>query len=80
MNRRATPRHLDYFGKLTPDALEKLRLLMRTRGLDMTARLLHTSSVTIESVSSPFGGARRDTIERLEKTLKEYPIEMGNSA
>lgn len=74
MNRTATPRHLDYFGKLTPESLAKLQLLLRTRGKDMTARLLHTSSVTLESVSSPMGGARRDTIERLEKTLRAYEV------
>jgi len=66
---RATPRHLDYFAKLKPESLAKLQLLVRTKGIDTVARLLRTSVVTIETVSSPLGGARKNTIKRLEEAL-----------
>lgn len=69
---RSNARHMDHFAKLSPEALAKLQYLLRTRGQDMTARLLHTSMVTLENVSSSMGGARKDTIARLEKSLSEY--------
>jgi hypothetical protein len=65
-------RHLDRFTKLTPESQQKLVRIMRANGLDRASKLLHTSVVTLETLSSPLGGARRETIERLEVTLKEH--------
>lgn len=64
--------HLPAFARLTPESHAKLVRILRARGYDAASRLLHTSVVTLETLSSPLGGARRQTIERLEETLKKY--------
>ena len=71
----ATVRHMDDFTKLRPEALAKLSLMIRTRGIGNIARLLHTSVVTLEGISSPLGGCRKRTIVRIEEALAKIPAE-----
>lgn len=67
-----TALHLPSFTRLAPESHQKLLRIVRSRGFDAASKLLHTSVVTLETLSSPLGGARRQTIERLEETLKAY--------
>jgi hypothetical protein len=67
---------LDGFSKLKPESMKKLHYLLRTKGIGAVARILHTSQVTIENVSSSLGGAKRSTVVRIEAMLaQEVPDE-----
>ena len=65
----SSPRHMDDYMKLSPESRAKLARLALERGRPTTSRLLHVSSVTLENILSPMGGAKRTTIERVEKAL-----------
>lgn len=67
----APPRHMDDYAKLSPESREKLAALMRKMGHNATARLLHTSTETIENIASSHGGARKRVIDRIETALRK---------
>jgi hypothetical protein len=59
------------FAKLKPESIEKLKTLVRLKSCSVVARLLRTSTVTIELVCSSMGGAKKNTIKRLEEALAQ---------
>ena len=64
-------RHMDNFARLKPEYISKLRHLLSIKSMTAVAKMLRTSQVTIESISDPLGGARKETIDRIEEALKE---------
>lgn len=69
--RNVPPRHMDDYAKLSPESRTKLATLMREKGHNATARLLHTSTETIENIASSHGGARKRVIDRIEVALSK---------